>query len=205
MTQLALLRHGLTAWNAEGRLQGRADIPLTAEARAALARLALPAGFEGWRALTSPLQRCRQTAAALGLAAEIEPALIEMNWGAYEGRRLAELRAAGGDGFAAAEARGLDFQPPGGESPRQVQARLAPLLARLAADGESVVAVTHRGVIRALHAAARGWDMTGKPPDRMASHGVLLVFDLDRAGRPTVAACDLPLTPRMPATKGAGA
>ena len=205
MTQLALLRHGPTAWNAEGRLQGRTDIPLTAEARAALACLALPAPFHGWRALTSPLRRCCQTAAALGLAARIEPALIEMDWGTYEGRRLAELRAAGGAGFAAAESRGLDFQPPGGESPRQVQARLAPLLARLAAGGQPVVAVTHRGVIRAVHAAARSWDMTGKPPDRMASHGALQVFDLDRAGRPTVAILDLPLTPRMPAAKGPGA
>jgi probable phosphoglycerate mutase len=205
MTQLALLRHGPTAWNAEGRLQGRTDIPLTAEARAALACLALPAPFHGWRALTSPLRRCCQTAAALGLAARIEPALIEMDWGTYEGRRLAELRAAGGAAFAAAESRGLDFQPPGGESPRQVQARLAPLLARLAATGEPVVAITHRGVIRAVHAAARGWDMTGRPPDRLAAHGALQVFRLAADGTPGVERLDLPLADRGTATKGAPA
>jgi probable phosphoglycerate mutase len=199
MTRLAVLRHGPTAWNAEGRIQGRADIPLCANGAAALRGLTLPAAVAGWTALCSPLSRCRQTAALLGLDPAIEPALLEMDWGVYEGQRLADLRAAGGAAFAAAEARGLDFEPPGGESPRRVQARLAPLLARIAATGAPVLAITHRGVIRALHAAARGWDMTGKPPDRLASHFALHVFGLSPAGQPSVETLNLDLVPRAPA------
>lgn len=199
MTRLAVLRHGPTAWNAEGRIQGRADIPLSTEGTAALRGLMLPDPFAGWTALCSPLSRCRQTAALLGLDAAIEPALVEMDWGAYEGQRLDTLRVAGGEAFAAAEARGLDFEPPGGESPRRVQARIAPLLARIAAAGTPVLAITHRGVIRALHAAARGWDMTGKPPDRLAAHLALHVFRLSRDGAPTVEMLNMALVPRAPA------
>jgi broad specificity phosphatase PhoE len=199
MTQLAVLRHGPTAWNAEGRIQGRADIPLSAAGAAALRGLTLPAPVAAWAALCSPLLRCRQTAALLGLAPAIEPALVEMDWGSYEGQRLAELRAAGGAAFAVAEARGLDFEPPGGESPRRVQDRLAPLLARIAATGAPILAITHRGVIRALHAAARGWDMTGKPPDRLAPHLALHVFRLSSDGTPAVEALNLELVPRAPA------
>jgi probable phosphoglycerate mutase len=196
MTLLALLRHGPTAWNAEGRIQGRADVALEAAAEVALRALSVPEPFVRWRSLASPLRRCRQTAAALGLEAAIEPALIEMDWGAYEGARLADLRAAGGEAFAALEAQGLDFRPPGGESPRDVQARLRPLLAEIAAKGQPVLAVTHRGVIRAVHAAARGWDMTGKPPERVATHGALLVLRLAPDGAPRIEALDVPLVPR---------
>ncbi len=102
-----------------------------------------------------------------GRPARVEPALSEMDWGAWEGRRLAELRAEGAERMAAEEARGLDFRPPGGESPREVQARLRPLLQRLAAAGRPSAAVTHKGVIRALHALAGGWDMTGRPPETL--------------------------------------
>ena len=70
--------------------------------------------------------------------------------------------------MAANEALGLDFRPAGGESPREVQARLAPLLVEVAARPGPVVAVTHKGVIRALLALATGWDMRGPPPLRLA-------------------------------------
>src|SRR3546814_10532072 len=62
--------------------------------------------------------------------------LVETDWGAWEGRTLAELRADLGAGMAANEARGLDFRPPGGESPRDVQDRMRPLLAELARSEE---------------------------------------------------------------------
>ncbi len=196
MTGLALLRHAPTAWNDAGRLQGRADPRITPASRAALAGWMLPAPWAGWPVLTSPLRRCVETAAALGLDATPEPALIEMDWGGYEGQTLAALRAAGGAAFAAAEARGLDFTPPGGESPRAVQARLTPLLVRLAAARMSCLGITHRGVIRALCALALGWDMTGPPPLRLPRQGGLVVFQLAPDGTPRLAIPDLPLTAR---------
>lgn len=190
--RLALLRHGPTDWNAERRLQGRADIPLSAAGRAAVAGRRIPAGLAGFRWLTSPLLRARETAGLLGVAAEVEPALIEMDYGAWEGRTLAALRAGDAAGVAANEARGLDFQPPGGESPRDVQARLAALAGRLLPAGVDIAAVTHKGVIRAALALATGWDMTGKPPVRLdwaAAH----LFLLAAGGRWTLERPNLPL------------
>ena len=174
MTPLVLIRHGATEWNADGRIQGRSDPPLSAAGRRAVAAWRLPdemtgPGAEDWTWLTSPLERARETAALLRPepAARPEPALIEMHWGAWEGRRLDELRAQGGESMAAEEARGLDFRPPDGESPRAVQMRLLPLLERVAEAGRPTVAVSHKGVIRALYALASGWDMTGRPAEKL--------------------------------------
>jgi probable phosphoglycerate mutase len=200
MTPLVLIRHGATQWNLDGRIQGRADPPLAPEGRTAVAAWRLPpeltAGQAGdWAWLTSPLARARETAALLTEApASVEPALIEMDWGAWEGRRLAELRAEGGAAMAAAEARGLDFQPPGGESPRQVQARLQPLLERLAATARPAVAVTHKGVIRALYALASGWNMTGRAPQKLRD-GCAQRFLLGPDGAPETDQLNLPLAP----------
>jgi probable phosphoglycerate mutase len=184
MTRLALMRHGATLWNAEGRLQGRNDQPLSAAGRAALQGRRLPAEFHGWRVLASPLKRASETVSALGLPGPaIEPRLTEMDWGDYEGRTLAELRAAHGGGFGDDEGRGLDFLPPGGESPRMVQARVMPLLAELAASGADTLAITHKGVIRAVLAVAENWDMLGKPPVRL-DWNCLQLFRLRQGGVP---------------------
>ena len=170
MTLLALIRHGPTAWNRDGRVQGRRDIPLDAEGMAEVAGWTLPPAFSAFDWAASPLARARRTAALLaGGAVPCAPALIEMGWGAWEGRRLADLRALLGPAMAANEARGLDFLPPGGESPRMVQRRLAPWLAEIARRGRPTVAVAHRGVIRALYAAASGWDMRERPPRALSS------------------------------------
>jgi len=178
---LALLRHAPTAWNLERRLQGRADVPLAPEGRAQIRCRRVPEPWAGWRALASPLARCIETATLLGLAVAVEPRLVEMDWGAYQGLTFDELRARFGADFAANERRGLDLAPPDGESPRAVQARLAPLLAEIAAAGRPTLAVAHRGVIRAVYARAVGWDMTGEPADAL-DHTALQIFALDDAG-----------------------
>ena len=193
--RVAFMRHGPTVWNAAKRLQGRADIGLAERTFGYLKARRLPREFAGWRVLCSPLMRCRQTAEVLGLAAETEPRLVEMDWGEYEGKSVDQLRTTVGPAFAANEARGLDFLPPGGESPRMVQARLLPLLAEIAADGRDTLCVAHRGVFRAVYAAARGWDMTGEPPDPLDLYAIH-VFALDPVGTPTVEALNLALKRR---------
>ncbi len=203
-TPLVLIRHGATQWNLDRRMQGRADPPLAPAGRAAVSAWRVPlettdVGVDraagNWIWLTSPLRRARETAALLHAApVTVEPTLIEMDWGAWEGRRLAELRAECGATMAAAEARGLDFQPPAGESPRQVQDRLRPLLERLAATGRPVVAVTHKGVIRALYAQASGWDMTGRAPEKLRA-GCAQRFLLGPGGAPGIDQLNLPLAP----------
>ncbi|MGH6946215.1 MAG: histidine phosphatase family protein, partial [Kiloniellales bacterium] len=182
--------------------QGRSDQPLSAAGRGAVLRWRLPKRLVGHRWLTSPLTRARETAALLGQAdAAIEPLLTEMDWGAWEGRRLGALRAADPAGMAAEEARGLDLTPPGGESPRRVQERLKPLLLRLAVEDRPTAAVSHKGVIRALYALASGWDMVSRPQAKLRVQ-CLHVFLLERDGRLRIDSLNLPLAPER-AGKGA--
>jgi broad specificity phosphatase PhoE len=138
------------------------------------------------RIVTSPLARCVQTAALLGAPdATREPRLAEMAWGEWEGETLDALRARLGEAMRENEGRGLDFRPPGGESPRLVMERVRPWLKELAAAGAATLAVTHRGVIRAILAEATGWDMRGKPPAKLDWDAAQL-FALDAAGKPAV-------------------
>ncbi len=172
MTPLALIRHGPTEWNRSGRIQGRSDVPLDDEGRQAVASWVLPRDMEGYRWVASPLKRAVETARILGVEPTLESALVEMSWGRWEGLRLEELRGELGAVTADDESKGLDLRRPGGESPRDVQRRIAPWLAGVASEGRATAAVTHKGVIRAAYALASGWDMTGKPTDRLNDDAV---------------------------------
>jgi len=189
MTPLLVIRHATTDWNAAGRIQGRTDRPLDASGRDALRAAVLPPGWAGAVCLASPLKRAMETAHLLGLHPIPEPALIEMAWGEWEGRRLSDLRAELGAAMQENEARGLDFRPPGGESPRDVQQRLGPVLERLTGP---TIFVTHKGVLRALYALATGWSMTEKGPEKLrdgTAHAFLVAAD----GTPEVQRLNIPL------------
>ena len=191
---IAFMRHASTEWNEQGRMQGRRDIPLSAAGRDEVRRWRLPHGAAervDW--VASPLVRAVETAVALaGRLPRIEPALIEMDWGEWEGERLADLRARDAPALARNEQRGLDFRPPGGESPRDVMMRVSRWLRTIAAVDRPLVGVTHNGVLRALLALATGWDMTGKPPVKLRP-GTLHRFALARGGALTLDACNVPL------------
>ena len=162
MVRLLVIRHGKTDWNLAKKIQGRTDIALSPEGRTELAGRRVPQEFAGFDWTTSPLARARETAELLGATSlKIEPALIEMNWGDWEGETLTDLREKHGEEFKYNEARGLLMTPPGGESPADVVARLRPWLKSLKRD---TIAVTHKGVIRALKSIAYDWDMTDKAP-----------------------------------------
>lgn len=165
----AILRHATTEWNESGRLQGMTDIPLNAAGIALAGSWRLPAPTDGWRRFCSPLLRAHHTAELLRPDAAIatDQRLREMSFGDWEGRSIAQLRAEVGEVFLAAERRGLDFHPPGGESPRMVMARIVDWTADIARAGEPVVAVSHKAAIRALLAAATGWDMLGRAPVKL--------------------------------------
>ena len=186
MTRFAVIRHGPTEWNAIGRVQGRSDIALSAAGRETVSGWSVPPQLAGFHRIASPLARAAETAEILfGEHVASDDRLIEMNWAEWEGLSLKSLRAELGDLMVAWEARGLDFRAPGGESPRDVQVRLAPLLAEVAAAGTPAVAVTHKGVIRALYALATGWDMTDKPRDKLRDDCAHL-FSLSPQGIPMV-------------------
>jgi probable phosphoglycerate mutase len=197
MTIVSLIRHGSTAWNEQGRMQGRRDIPLSEHGRARVRAWHVPEELTepgaGARWVSSPLRRAVETAELLrGIEPPCESALTEMDWGGWEGMRLDEIRARFGAEFARNQALGLDFRPPGGESPRDVLGRVQSWLSRVAADGAPVVAVTHLGVVRAVLSAATGWDMTTKPPIRIQSD-TLHRFAVDARGKLSVVECNVVL------------
>ena len=152
MTLLALLRHGATAWSAAGRLQGRTDVPLSAAARGVVTDL-LPDSCRRHALVTSPLQRCVQTAALLGAPdAAREPRIIEMHLGRLGGRIPRRLRAGFGEAMRENEARGLDFRPAAARARAKSGAGSTAGCATSRARPPTL-AVTHNGVIRALFAA----------------------------------------------------
>jgi len=165
----AILRHAVTAWNEEGRLQGMTDTPLSATGEEAARGWRLPVPVDRWKRVCSPLLRARRTAELVQPAAAVavDSRLREMSFGIWEGRTVADLRAEGGETFAAAERLGLDFHPPGGESPRMTMTRIGNWAAEIAAGGEPVLAVSHKAAIRALLALATGWNMTGRQPMKL--------------------------------------
>ena len=173
MIRLALLRHGHTDWNRAGRIQGRSDIALDAAARQELAAQALPGTWKDADLWSSPLKRAAETAELVaGRAPQTAAALIEMNWGDWEGQQGALLRADPQSGFRDIEHWGWDYRPPGGESPAEVWARVAPWIATLTRD---TVAVCHIGIMRMILARAHGWDFDGPAPFQVKRNRLFVV------------------------------
>lgn len=142
--QVFLIRHPRPQV-ATGVCYGRLDLPAAdVEAVAAALRAQLPPGLP---LVSSPLVRCRALAEALHPAPRFEPALMEMDFGEWEGRHWHEIGAAALDAWAADL---LHHAPPGGESAAMLQARAVACLDALAAEGLAAgIVVTHAGVMRA--------------------------------------------------------
>jgi probable phosphoglycerate mutase len=176
MIRLALLRHGHTHWNREGRVQGRTDIPLDATAIAELGAQRLPAPWDTAALCSSPLKRAAHTAQLVsGKPAHTDPALIEMNWGDWEGRIAKELRDDPACDHRDIDDWGWDYTPPNGENPAALRARLVPWASALTQDS---VAVCHIGVMRVLMAHASGWDFDGPAPFTVKRNR-LFVIEID--------------------------
>ena len=155
---LVLVRHGQTAVNAEGRLQGRIDAPLTELGRrqAAASGAALPADVA--RVVVSPLLRARETASAFGLPAavpvEVDERWVELDYGEWDGAVLRSMPTEDWDRWRA----DVTFSPPGGESLVALAARVQAACADLAeeATDHDVVVVSHVSPIKAAVAWALG-------------------------------------------------
>jgi len=157
---ISFVRHGETALNRDGRLQGRVDLELSDRGHEQAARVAtrFPPGSVGV-ILTSPLLRARQTAAAIaersGAAVEVDDRLIELDYGEWDGKPLSEMRTPRGELWFADPT----FAPPGGESLVDVTRRVARFCEeRLSVDGEHIVAVSHVSPIKAAVAWSLGVD-----------------------------------------------
>tara|TARA_R110000764_G_scaffold123764_2_gene211249 strand:- start:782 stop:1363 length:582 start_codon:yes stop_codon:yes gene_type:complete len=179
MIRLALLRHGHTAWNRAHRIQGRTDIPLDDQAVADLGALRLPAPWDSAALWSSPLQRAAHTAELVaGRPPLTDPALMEMDWGDWEGQHGSDLRADPASGFRDIEDWGWDYAPPGGESPAHLRARLVPWANALTRDS---VAVCHIGVMRVLLAQATGWGFDGPAPFAVKRNRLFIINISDGA------------------------
>ncbi len=170
MTEILLIRHGETAWNAERRLQGHLDIALNAEGTRQAAALGQALLSEELDAIiASDLQRALQTARAIatprGMAVQIEPGLRERCFGAFEGLLYADIGARYPEAYAALQAREVDARYPEGvhvaETLREFFARAVGAMTRIAADGRyrKVALVAHGGVLDCAYRAAKGIDL----------------------------------------------
>ena len=159
MTRIALLRHFPTDWNLEGRLQGRTDRPLNDAARETLAALALPPPWDEALIVASPLSRAAETASILARERRIrlEPRLVEMSWGLWEGRRSIDLAEEPESGFVSTGDLGWHDAAPGGESAADAWARVQPALSRLSGGGGPAVLVTHKALMRVILGIAWNW------------------------------------------------
>lgn len=194
--RLALLRHGPTEWNAQRRIQGSVDTPLSAEGFAKMRGLLVPEGFEDARRYCSTKLRARQTAECLGLTNPVyDERLIEQGWGTWEGLTKPEMLARdGADAFEKAGA-GLAFRPPDGESTGEVHERLQSFFNTVAAKGEDAIAVCHAGVLRAAYAIATDWDLSAPyPPDLDVS--AVLILHLTPEGVASIDRLNVPFRQR---------
>jgi len=165
MPVLYFIRHGETDFNIEHRLQGRYDTAINARGRMQAQQCAnvLHDLFERdarrteeFAYVSSPLKRARQTMelvrTTLGLdprAYDLDDRLMEISYGEWEGRTLAEIEAYDPHVLERRELDKWGFVPPGGESYRAVAARVAAWYATVTRD---TVITAHGGVARALMA-----------------------------------------------------
>jgi broad specificity phosphatase PhoE len=142
-----LAAHGETAWTVTGQHDGLTDLPLTehgeGDARALKRRLH---GLAFAKVFTSPLQRDYRTCELTGFAeiAEIDSELLEWNYGSFEGRTEAEIRAEHPGWYLFRDGC------PHGESPAEVAARAGRLISRLRAIADDVLLFSSAHVIRAI-------------------------------------------------------
>lgn len=172
MTELILLRHGETDWNRELRFQGQVDVPLNAVGHAQAERLAQRlAGEPVHHLVSSDLVRTRQTAQpivrqllpTLVLDTVTDAMLREQNFGSVDGMRVADIRAQHADVWDGWTQFQADFVIPGGESTRQFHARVMAAVQRLvkAHPGQTLVVVTHGGVLDMVYRTALGLGLNG--------------------------------------------
>jgi broad specificity phosphatase PhoE len=152
-----LARHGETAWTLSGQHTGLTDLPLTEHGQRTARRLGERLkGLTFAKVFTSPLQRARRTCELAGFApvAEIDPDLVEWNYGKYEGRRGAEIREERPDWNLFRDGC------PGGETPQQVSARADRFVNRVRAIPGDLLVFTSGHFMRVLASRWLGLEPT---------------------------------------------
>lgn len=153
-TRLVLVRHGRTAYNVEGRLQGRLDMPLDEVGRRqAVAVAQVIADMDPDAVIASPLRRAHDTARAIGARAgvgiELDDRLVEVDVGRWAGHRAADLRRDDPE-YAAGMVSPTDYRRAGGETAGEVAERIVEACRDAVAryTGGTVVVVSHGFALR---------------------------------------------------------
>jgi broad specificity phosphatase PhoE len=145
--RIVLARHGETEWSRSGRHTSTTDVPLTEAGRAAALALAPLLEDRSFAlVLSSPRIRARDTCALAGLECELDPDLVEWDYGDYEGLTSKQIKAREPGWFLWTEGA------PGGETPEQVAGRADRVLARALAAGGDVALFAHGHILRAIGA-----------------------------------------------------
>jgi len=155
LPSIYLARHGETAWSVSGQHTGLSDIPLTKRGKRNATRLGdRLRGLTFPHVLTSPLQRAFRTCelAGFGSVAQVDPDLVEWNYGAYEGRTTADIRKERPDWQLFRDGC------PGGETIAAVGARADRVIAKLRGLGTSVLVFSSGHILRILAARWCGLD-----------------------------------------------
>ena len=142
-----LVRHGETEWSLSGRHTGRTDLPLTARGEEDARALGpVLQGLRFTKVLTSPLQRAARTCelAGFGTMAEADPDLLEWDYGLYEGRKTADIRAERPDWELFRDGC------PEGETPAQVALRADRVIRRVRASGGDALLFSSGHILRVL-------------------------------------------------------
>lgn len=155
--RLFLVRHAEAEESARGRCYGSLDVGLSAKGRSQCVELARAFASEPIAAVvSSPRIRAVETAAAIaephGLEVCVVPDLRELDFGELEGRTYDEIAASLPEVYAAWMTKPTEVRFPGGESYADLHVRSLAAVSRLrtADEGQTVVAVTHGGVVRAV-------------------------------------------------------
>lgn len=167
-TRICIVRHGETDWNLERRLQGQLDIGLNAEGRAQAEATARGLEQHTFAAVySSDLRRTMQTATALAerLALRVRPeaGLRERHYGAFQGSTADEFARDHPTAHARFLTRDLDYDFGHGESLRSFAARVTEAIDRIALlhAGQTLLLVTHGGVLDIVYRRVTGRDLSG--------------------------------------------
>jgi probable phosphoglycerate mutase len=228
MTELILIRHGETDWNRELRFQGQVDVPLNAVGHEQARRLGVRLAGEAVNLLVcSDLIRTRQTALPISQQslhplkreAVLNSALREQNFGVIDGMRVEDIKARHPDTWAQWIKFQSDFAFAGGETTQQFHSRVMAAVRALALTHaqQTLVVVTHGGVLDMIYRTARDLPLSGPRQSEIPNAGLNRVrIEGDAieiiAWADTQHLADMPAQPiydqaslaRLPRTTGAG-
>jgi probable phosphoglycerate mutase len=183
MTELILIRHGETDWNRELRFQGQVDVPLNAVGHEQARRLGVRLAGEAVQLLVcSDLIRTRQTATSISqqnlhpVARKplLDAALREQSFGVVDGMRVNDIKARHPEAWAQWIRFQADYAFEGGESTRQFHARVMAAVRGLvlAHPQQTLMVVTHGGVLDMIYRTARALPLSGPRRSEIPNAGL---------------------------------